>query len=430
MTRFRARTVEAMACAGLVLCLSACSTLDEGQIDYYRSRADGTLLPKYARAEDPELILKSESVSVHLLQAFIKDFSEATDRFLNKVTFGRVKVRGEIAIIAKVFEIGTGQTADFTLAATKSGGRLIYYSGDVRPGGHFLNFSALPIYGPISYGGRPLMIQLTVLELDNAESAQIKSLLKTLAGIGAAAYPPASPVLAVLDRVGEQLLKGDTDDTEFRYSFVLHPTNALGDPRYAALAVGNYALVKEEPDRCGGFCNTPWSTLKLDPHEGRLVTADGSAPLFKDKTYLVVQVNKGFDPVQLDVAQAFSEFEGALLAQSAAATLDPGPIINEFRLAVERSVTFSRASRLLSRAASTRTAAPPEARELARDAIKLLQTELNKPADAPRVLSDEQIEALVRRLRLFPEAKGTIQDLSREQVKTKSESELLELLNL
>jgi hypothetical protein len=93
-------------------------------------------------------------------------------------------------------------------------------------------------------------------------------------------------------------------------------------------------------------------------------------------------------------------------------------------------VTFSRASRLLSRAASTRTAAPPEARELARDAIKLLQAELNKPADAPRVLSDEQIEALVRRLRLFPEAKGTIQDLSREQVKTKSESELLELLNL
>ncbi len=101
------------------------------------------------------------------------------------------------------------------------------------------------------------MIQLTVLELDNAESAQVKSLLKTLASIGASAYPPTSPVLAVLDRVGEQLLKGDTDDTELRYSFVLHPTNSLGDPRYAALAVGNYALVKEEPGVCdGGFCDT------------------------------------------------------------------------------------------------------------------------------------------------------------------------------
>jgi hypothetical protein len=39
------------------------------------------------------------------------------------------------------------------LASTKSGGRLIYYSGDVRPGGQFLNFSALPIYGPISNAG-------------------------------------------------------------------------------------------------------------------------------------------------------------------------------------------------------------------------------------------------------------------------------------
>jgi hypothetical protein len=112
------------------------------------------------------------------------------------------------------------------------------------------------------------MIQLTVLELDNAESAQVKSLLKTLASIGASAYPPASPVLAVLDRVGEQLLKGDTDDTELRYSFVLHPMNSLGDPRYAALAVGNYALVKEEPGACERLLRHPVVDGETRPARG------------------------------------------------------------------------------------------------------------------------------------------------------------------
>jgi hypothetical protein len=72
----------------------------------------------------------------------------------------------------------------------------------------------------------------------------------------------------------------------------------------------------------------------------------------------------------------------------------------------------------------------PEARELARDAIRLLQSELSKPAGAPRVLTDDQIEALVGRLRLFPDAKGGIQALSKEEVKTRSEGELLELFNL
>ncbi len=59
-------------------------------------------------------------------------------------------------------------------SATKKG-RLIYYSDDVRSGGHLLNGSALPLYGPITYEGRPLVFELTILELDVGEAEQVKS---------------------------------------------------------------------------------------------------------------------------------------------------------------------------------------------------------------------------------------------------------------
>jgi hypothetical protein len=414
--------------------LAACSTLNEGQIDYRRAASDGALQDKYAKPDNDAVIHKCESISVHLQQVFIKDFSEATDRFLNKITFNQVKVRGEIAIIAKVFELGTGQTPDFTLAATKSGGRLIYYSGDVRPGGHFLNFSALPVYGPISYGGRPLVIQLTVIEMDNAEAAQIKSLLKTLAGLGAAAYPPASPVLAVLDRVGEQLLKGDVDDTDFRYSFVLHPYAGDADPRYPILAVGDYALVKESTDMgCPGFCDTEWGPMRFDGGQGRLIRTEpkqNTTPLFKDRTYLIVQINKGFEAGPLDVAQAFAEFERNLLANTAAGTIAPEPLVSAFQVAVQRSVTFSRANRDVSRAASLRKDDPDQARESLRDALNLLKRDLERRPTEDRILSEEQIQAVVRRLRLLPGTTVEGKSLTLDQIKKQETEDLLKTLGL
>lgn len=415
-----------------VIVVTGCSTLNEGQIDYRYGpllanpggAAVSALRDKYDRPQDDALLHRGDTISVHLVQGFIKGFSEATDRALETLTLGRVKVRGEIAVVAKVFEIGSGPTADYTLSTTKTGGRLVYYSGDVRPGGHFLNFSQLPIYGPIAYGGRALMLQLTVVEMDNAEAAQVKGMLKTLAGFGAAAYPPASPVLAVLDRLGDQLTKGDLDDTDFRYTFVLQPSVGSVAAGHPVLAQGNYILVKEEPfNGCSPFCHDAVAGLGFRVQDGRLQTADGK--LYTDKTYFVMQINKGLDAVEMDVAQAFSDFERNLVQDTANATLDPTPLINEFTVAVRRSVTFSRANRMLGRAATTRSMDVAGSRELVRDTLELLKKDLDLPPERPRVLSEDQTLALVRRLRLMPGATAQGSMLTVDQVKATDVSTLL-----
>ncbi len=207
--------------AGLWGCSSV--HLNTGETDYrIAEESTGNLQIKYAGPTDQtkRLIGPDQSVSVSLLQVFIKDFSERAERFAAAAGFGTV--RGEIAVVARVFELKDGDTLDFRRSATKKG-RLIFYSDDVRSGGHLLNGSALPLYGPITYEGRPLIFEITILELDVGEAEQVKSLLATLANLGAKAYPPASPVLSALDKLGEQLLSGARDDIEFRYYFALYP---------------------------------------------------------------------------------------------------------------------------------------------------------------------------------------------------------------
>jgi len=92
-------------------------------------------------------------------------------------------------------------------------------SNDVEEG-QFLNLTNMPIYGPITYNGYPIGIVISVIEID-ANSAQISALLGTLASAGAMAYPPAAPVLPLLDSLGQSLLSSGTDDIEFRFTFAL-----------------------------------------------------------------------------------------------------------------------------------------------------------------------------------------------------------------
>lgn len=286
-----------------------CISLDPG--DRYE-----TLQKKYGETNEVDslIVKKGESISVTLQHVFIKDFSERLERLTSKISGDAV--RGEIAILAKVYEQTDDTHIDFTQAGTKRTGRLIYYSEDVRSGGHPLNFSQLPIYGPIEYKGNSLVIQFTILELDIAESNQIKGMLGTLSKLGQSAYPPASPILQVLESVGSNLLSGNQDDLEFSYSFTLHPNTGHEKVKDAKLMAGNYVLVKEEPSLSIGesFPKTNWDNLRFDSDEGRLKKKSNTTEWvnFTDKTYIVVQINTGLPSVGLDVAQTFSELETEL----------------------------------------------------------------------------------------------------------------------
>jgi hypothetical protein len=315
------RVVLVAAIALGALCGCSVVNLNTGETDYRISDdSTGELKIKYdgLKGQSTRLIVSDQSVSVSLLQVFIKDFSERAERIVAATGLGTV--RGEIAVIGRVFELKDGETLDFRRSATKKG-RLVFYSNDVRSGGHLLNGSAIPLYGPITYEGRPLVFELTILELDVGEAQQVKSLLSTLATLGAKAYAPASPILNTLDKLGEQLLSGEQDDIEFRYYFALYPNGGSDVVAYPRLAVGNYVLMRQEPNWASptagmqqGFNPIVWNSLKYSPNHGRVVACTGAGrwpdcPEYRDLTYMVLQINTGFPTVGLDVAQKFSDFQ-------------------------------------------------------------------------------------------------------------------------
>ncbi len=341
--------------------------LNTGSIDYVRadrSQVTGedttlyeSLRRKYDESNDDNslIIQKGESVSVTLQHVFIKDYSERLERFTSK--FSGDAVRGEIAILAKVYEQVDGTSIDHTQGGIKKSGRLIYYSEDVRSGGHPLNFSQLPVYGPIEYKGNSLVVQFTILELDIEESDQLKGILGTLSQLGQKSYPPSSPVLKVLDSVGSNLLSGAQDDLEFSYSFTLHPDTGHQQVKDAKLMVGDYILLKEEPSILIGepFAETKWDQFEFDSDEGRLKRKTGDSWInFTDNTYIVLQLNTGLPSVGLDVAQAFSVLESELSGTIDNTDLNSrlGEAIDVFKLYTEEQQEKEFVKKLYSRSMS------------------------------------------------------------------------------
>ena len=278
----------------VILSLSACALSDTGAVDYRRGvlapqdtteapsgddgsaagtvtaassedpAADGrrvTLEWKYdGTAQERLKIEKNDSVTIRLMQGFIKDCTEGdfdpTDGWGHNC---------EVAIVVNAFEMDGNAASDFDL--TPEGvnkGRLVYFSNDVEEN-QFLNFSNMPVFGPITYNGGPIGLDIHIIEIED-QTEQTSALLSSLSSIGKTAYPPAAPVLTVLDALGTALLDAGTDDTDFRYSFVLDPNSSDDTLEYARLLVGNYVLVREDNRQA----ETPWDSLTIDQNEGRL----------------------------------------------------------------------------------------------------------------------------------------------------------------
>jgi hypothetical protein len=217
-----------------VFVLAGCAASNEGAVDYRKAEATMAVLPpgkfsetekdplqplhlirkNYASWDGDAALVKGDSITIRLRQSRITDCIEIPNPFDDFIP------NCEIAVVVHAFEFGKGEDFDFGPDAAKKG-RIVFFSPDVRAG-QTLNFDNMPIYGPITYNGGPIGLNIFVIEIDDSNE-QFKALLNTIAKTGGTIYPPASPVLKVLDQIGTALLSGGTDDIELRYTIVLDP---------------------------------------------------------------------------------------------------------------------------------------------------------------------------------------------------------------
>jgi hypothetical protein len=174
---------------------------------------------------------------------------------------------GEIVILANVFEFGEGDADQrFSDLTDLSQVKVIYYSPDVEAR-QDLNFSNIPLKAPAEYKGRPIGIQLIVLELDRM-SSQMQSLLKTLAGLGQQSnLAPGGPMSSLLLNLGTSMLTQNNDDTIFEYRFVLDPSDGSLSSQSAPFEAGRY-VIKRTHDRDR---DQIWRNLVIDHNTGRLM---------------------------------------------------------------------------------------------------------------------------------------------------------------
>ena len=259
-------------------------------------------------------IEKNQSITIRLTQGYTRHCTEGA---LNQLFGGnfnstlKFKKNCDVAVVVSAFEMGNGKDFDFSPDGVKKG-RLVYFSSDAEQK-QFLNFNNMPIYGPITYNGGPIGLDIHIMEVD-ADSKQMQAILGTLASFGKTAYPPAAPVLSVLDSLGKSLLEGAQDDTDFRYTMVFDPRGGRPSP-YAVLEAGAYAFVREENREA----DTPWFKLRYDENTGRLYYRD-PAPnatqeqrLYRENTYLTLNIIKGLEAKGLDLQQnTFGAFRAKL----------------------------------------------------------------------------------------------------------------------
>lgn len=292
-------------------------------------------------------IQRGDSITIRLSQAFIKDFWEL-GLFSPHRGF---RSNGEIAIVVHAFEYDPNdKSKDFNYGPEGlRQGRLVFFSSDVEEN-QPLNLANMPIYGPITYTGNPIGVNISILEID-ANTEQVKALLTSLASAGANAYPPSSPVLSLLDKLGTALLEGGTDDTEFRFTFVLDPSTSYTGLAYPRVEAGNYVFIRERNRQA----NTPWDQLFLDENTGRLYwtkdaptantasgdesqSAVGIERQYRDNTYLTLQINKGFDSTGIDLSEnTFGQFINQLQAIDQQKAENLQPVLDEIEnMAYER----------------------------------------------------------------------------------------------
>jgi len=331
-------SLGAVSLAMMILGLSGCAT---GPYTYNEGSTSVELFQSSERAEklstdavalyvspsslsSTTIIKPNQAFSVRLISAFICDFRESSNPFdglargnkgANKCKGGnggqQSGTRGEIAIVANVGERSgtTGLTFD---PSEIQNGRVIYYNEDVRETGQLINAKNLPVYGPITYGGNPIYMDWSVLELDNKENAAARQLLKQLASLGSAVAAPYTPVLQLLNSLGGALIAANGDDLEMRYQLEADSYFDCNDASHDGCAKevvsrmplreGYYAFIRSE-NRSEDF---DLSQIRIcSDHANICSVAAPNESIWRNRTWLLVRIAREDKNAALaqDVAQ-------------------------------------------------------------------------------------------------------------------------------
>lgn len=329
--------MRVLSAAAIVIALTGCSGsfLNEGatRVRVSTSNEGGSSDFKsiYFKPSnlDKEVIKKGDYFSISLLSVYICGFRESRgldvftfDRSNTAVTMegetssgctygglfsvkpGNRTTRGEISIVANAGETSQKERNIINPSDLYSKGRVIYYNDDIRESGQLINAMNLPVYGPIEYGGKNVVLDIWMLELDNNENKNNKSLLGALAQLGGKVYPPSAPILGVLNTLGGAFLSGNQDDVEahfqMRFDVPAHPDSNVSR---IPLAEGYYAFVREE----NRDMNPQWDKLAVNEAAGELCNSDDGKKCtsnnntYRNRTWFLVRIAKESKESALDI---------------------------------------------------------------------------------------------------------------------------------
>lgn len=238
---------------------------------------------KYANPKNATNTVQKDSVyEVSLKKAKMDDFN--ADLFSAS--------RGEFAIVAKAFEMSSDPALptnafDFR-PDSASGGRVIYYSDDVKRH-QALNFGMVPMFGPVIYNGNPVGISVFLVEIDTTkDNAQMSALLSTIASAGRLASVPGTPLFNMLESLGSSLINANKDDLLLRYDTTFRSEKgAHPDIKTSLFRYGEYILIRNENRET----SIDWEKLSYDPATGKVYDGDGCKNPYQG-AYAVIQINR------------------------------------------------------------------------------------------------------------------------------------------
>lgn len=293
---------------------------------------------------------ENDYISVSLKRAYIETFTEGyIKRKANDIagSIGQPSpVRGQIAIVANVIEKKDGVET----GTSNSKGRVIFYSDDVYEG-QPINESFAPVYGPVRWGGNPVTIELTVMELDQEDNEQIRQILDTAASIGTDLDNIGSAkLIGGLNRIGDAFLTSNADDIMGKYKATFVPSTATPDYNLPILRHGDVIFTRKGdrtvPIDWQKHCyNEVEGLVQKRPRDdagrlaGTIICNDrtGHDPEF---SYFVMTIGKNLGTVDLTPELNFEQLQEQIKTSGSIQAIKTS--VRKFASTVARDLTFRR----------------------------------------------------------------------------------------
>ncbi|MCR9241560.1 MAG: hypothetical protein NXH87_09300 [Rhodobiaceae bacterium] len=295
------------------LFLAACEHQNEGVVSTAhltantKAQATQDYDKRYFRPSEIDalhLVNKGDAYSISIISIFVCNFHEIgwLDLTLSANSSascdngsgdagGSPNTRGEIVLIANVVEGPIGED-------DPSAGRVVFYSSDVRESGQTVNDKPISIQGTQFYDGTGLNMSLAMLELDNQENEAAKSMMQTLASVGTAAYPPSSAALGALSKLGDSLLSGNQDDTEFWRRITFDPPRTTSSDNGTSvyrnpLAEGYIAFMRSEDRSADLRFDADERGWTICPRQGEIMVGNcNEGKIYRERSWVLVRISK------------------------------------------------------------------------------------------------------------------------------------------